>query len=423
MRETLKTGGFVLAALVLAVAAAVVEPEARTPEILSDQGDLFYPKFKDPLAVKIIEVVDYDEATATARPFQVAFRGRHWVIPTHHDYPVDAGDRLAKTAGALVDLRKDIVVSDSVQEHATYGVIDPLDQKVASLTGRGKRVTLRDQYKEVLADYILGKPVEGKPGYRYVRVPGDKRTYAVKTGADPSARFTDWVDERLLSISRSSIRRISVVSYSIDEFTGRLANVDTVSLTRQDGKWKMEGAEKLNAGAVDRMIATLDNLKIVDVRPKPPSLAQDLKRGQLSLSLETAMSLRQKGFFITPSGRLLSNEGEMAVETSNGLIYSLRFGEVAGVSGEGEPGGSRPSNAQSNPAASPAKKSPPPTNANRYLLVMVRYDAGRAKKYGDGEGNGDRLARSLTNRFAGWYYVIRGEDFQKLRLKRKDLLR
>jgi hypothetical protein len=76
------------------------------------------------------------------------------------------------------------------------------------------------------------------------------------------------------------------------------------------------------------MANALENLKIVDVRPKPAPLAQDLKTGKLALSLETAMSLRQKGFFITPNGRLLASEGEMSVETASGLVYSLRFGDV-----------------------------------------------------------------------------------------------
>ncbi len=394
MKETLKTAGFVAAAVVLAVVAAVFEPEARTPRILSDQGEAFYPEFKDALAVKTIEVVDYDESTATARPFQVEFRRGQWIIPTHHNYPVDAGGRLAKTAAALMDLRKDMVRSDSVQDHAKYGVVDPLDQNVAGLAGRGKRVTLRDERKDVAAAFIFGKPVEGKPGFRYVCVPGQKRVYEVKTDADPSAEFADWVDAGLLRISRSSIRRVTILSYSIDEMSGRLANMDSVTLMQSDGRWSVEGGGSPNQKAVNAMAATLDNLKIADVRPKPPSLANSLRGGAMELNLETALSLRQKGFYLTPTGRLLANDGEMVVETSSGLVYALRFGEVTAT-----------------------------TEANRYLLATVRYDAERAKKYGDGAGNGEALARSLTNRFADWYYVISGADFEKLRLKRKDAVR
>ncbi len=405
MNDTLKTSAFLAAAAVMVIAAAVFEPESRSPDILSDQGEAFYPKFTDPREVRTIEVVDYDEATATARPFQVAFEKGRWVLPSHHNYVVDAGERLVKTAAALVDLRKDLVRSDSAADHATFGVIDPLDQKTASLTGRGKRVTLRDARKEVLADFILGKLVEGKEGFRYVRVPGQKRTYAVKTDADPSARFADWVDAGLLRIVAPSLRRVTVNSYSINEQLGRLDNAETVTIHRVDGEWKAAGGERLHLPAVTALTSALDNLKIVDVRPKPPSLAANLRSGQLTLSLETAMSLRQRGFFLTPNGRLLANAGELVAETANGLSYVLRFGEVA-TSGDAETGAKAARGGE-----------------NRYLFVTVSFDAERARKYGGDPAAGERLAKDLTNRFADWYYVISGADFEKLRVRPKDLLR
>jgi len=401
MREGLKTVGFLAAALLMAVLAAITQPERATPEILSDQGQAFYPQFRDPAAVRAIEVIDYDEATATARPLKIEYRRGRWVVASHHNYPVELGDRLARNAAGLVDLRKDLVRSDSAQDHAQFGVIDPLDAKVGTLTGRGKRVTLRDARGEVLADYIFGKPVEGKPGYRYLRVPGGKRTYAVRTDADPSARFADWVDADLLRIASGAIRRIVLQNYSIDESFGRIASSETLTLTRQDGGWSAGGG-RLNMNAVNRLLGALDGLRIVDVRPKPPALAADLRQGQIRLSLESALSLRQCGFFLTPQGRLLAKEGEMAVETADGLAYTLRFGEVAAAAGEiRAPGGQ---------------------GENRYLLVTVAYDAARAARYGGDGANGERRARELSQRFADWYYVISGADFQKLRLKRSDAL-
>jgi hypothetical protein len=399
MTEIVKTLAFVAVAAGLAITAAVLEPEAVTPKILSDEGETFYPNFRDAQAVKTIEVVDYDDATATARPFQVDSQKGRWVLPTHSNYPVDAGERLVKTAAALIDLKKDSVRSDSVQDHAKYGVIDPTDQKTAGLTGRGKRVTLRDARKEVLADFIFGKPVEGKAGYRYVRVPGQKRVYAVKTDADPSTRFQDWVNAGIASIPLSQIRRVLINNYSIDESMGALTNQEVIPLTRENDQWKIQGLEKFNLAAVNAMASTLANLKIVDVKPKPPQLAQDLRSGQLRMSLEIALSLRQKGFFISPNGRLLANEGEMNIETANGLVLSLRFGEVVSTPGETKPSG------------------------NRYLFPTAVFDEKRAAKYGGDAALGERQAKDLANRFADWYYVISAQEFQQLRLRRGDLLR
>jgi hypothetical protein len=400
MRETAKTAFFAGAAVVLAVAAAVVQPESATPEILSDQGQMFYTKFTDPQAPRTIEVIDYDEATATARPFKAQFERNRWVIASHNNYPVDVGDQLARTAAALIDLRKDAVRSDSPQDHAGLGVVDPLDQRSAGLSGRGKRVTLRDARGDVLADFIFGKPVEGKAGYRYVRVPGQKRTYTVKTDADPSARFADWVDASLLRIAAASIRKVTVNSYLLDEAMGRLLNAETLVLTREGGQWKSAGGETLNTGAVNAMASALDGLQIVDVRPKPPGLAGDLRKGEMELSLETAISLRQKGFFLLPNGRILANAGEMVVETADGLAYNLRFGEIAAGEAKGGAG-----------------------DEGRHLFVTVSHDVARAASYGGNAAEGERRAKALNSRFADWYYIISGTDFQKLRLKRSDAVR
>ena len=395
MTESVKTAVLAGAALVLAISAAVVEPEARVPAIMSDQGEAFYPTFTDPQAARTIEVVDYDDATATALPLKVQFQQGKWVIASHYNYRVDIGDRLAKTAAALMYLKKDMVRSDSTLDHAKYGVVDPLDEKASGLTGRGKRVTLRDANGGILADYILGKPVDGKAGYRYVRVPGQKRTYAVKTDADPSARFADWVNAGLLRIASASIRKVTINRYNIDAAAGRMSNAETTVLIEDKGEWKAAAGEKLNLPAVHAMAAALDGLKIVDVRPKPPGLAAGLRHEELQLTLETALSLQKAGYFFTPQGRVYSSEGDMMVETNNGLIYQLRFGEVA---------------------TGDAKSGAPSDNRN--LFVMVHFDAAKAEAYGGDVGSGERTARELNDRFADWYYVISGKDFQNLRLGR-----
>jgi hypothetical protein len=388
MREQVKTGAFVAAAIALAVIAAWRQPEVATPRILSDEGELFYPQFRDPGAARSLEILDYDESTATARPFKVAFERGRWVIVSHYNYPVEAAERLARTAAALVDLRKDSVVSDSAEQHGRYGVIDPLDPKTAALTGRGKRVTLRDRHGSVLADFIFGRPVDGKPGYRYVRVPGQKRTYAVKTEADPSARFADWVEGGLLRVSAPAIRKIVIHRYLIDEAMGRVTNVQSITLEREGNQWRASGDGRLGEAAAQSVAVALSSLRIVDVRPKPATLAQDLRAGKIALTLEAAFSLRQRGFFLTPGGRLMANAGEMTVETDQNVVYTLRFGEVSG---------------SSDPRAADAA-----IGDNRFVLVTAR--AAR-------EG-AEPLARALNDRFAGWYYVITNADYRTLTLQR-----
>jgi hypothetical protein len=382
MNETLKTAAFVACAAALVFAASRITPE-RNLAVIVEEGLEFYPEFKDPHAVRAIEVVDYDESTATARPFKVDSRKGRWFVTSNTDYPIDVGERLSKTAAALMDLKKDQVVSDAPQDHGKYGVIDPLDQKVSSLQGRGKRVTLRDDKKAVLADFILGKPVEGKAGWRYARVPGAKRVYAVKTDADPSARFADWVNAGLLRMPAAQIRKITVLPYAFDSMTGAIRQAEPVTLTADSAAWK-------------QVTAALDSLKIVDARPKPPDMAHDLASGQMQLSMTTAMSLRRYGFLLTQTGRVLSTDGEMTVEMANGVAYQIRFGDVAST------------------ASAEAAKS---AGGDRYLFVTTSWDAARAQRYGDSTGAGEKASRDLNARFADWFYIISNADFQRLRRK------
>jgi len=398
MSETLKTAVFLVGALALAIVASVTEPERRLPSAMSDEGQPFYPEFKDPQDVKAIEVVDYDEPTATARPLKVEFRRNRWLVATNNDYPIDVGDRLVKTAGALIDLKKDQVKSDSVQDQAKYGVIDPLDAK-GSLQGRGKRVTLRDGKRAVIADFILGKPVENKPGWRYVRVPGGKRTYAVKTDADPSARFADWVNAGLLRMPQAQIRKVTISSYSVDTMSGSLDQGDTVVLTQEGSAWKSPGGA-VREDVAKAMAATLDGLKIVDARPKPLDLAHDLGAGQMRLSMPTVTALQRYGFLLTQSGRMLGSDGEMSVEMANGVAYQIRFGDVATSGTDAKAAG-----------------------GDRYLFVTATWDQARATKYGDTTGSGEKSARDLNVRFADWFYVISNADFQKIRLKKAQVVR
>ncbi len=244
MNEMRKTLVFVVAALVLAGGAALSSIPARGTSAadFKDQGEKFFPDFTDPLASTELEVVDYDSATATALPFKVMKKDGKWVIPSHNDYPADGKDRLAKTAAGVIDLRKDTTRSDRSDDHQAMGVIDPLDSKNASLEGRGKRVTLRDEKGAVLADLIIGKEVVGHPTQRYVRVPGKNRTYGVNLTLDLSTRFADWIETNLLKVDTSRLRELVFDSTKVDTVRGAVIRGELSVVKRADGSapWTMD---------------------------------------------------------------------------------------------------------------------------------------------------------------------------------------
>ena len=102
MTESRKTIFYAATALLLAGLAFATAPHQKMPKAFFDQGQQFFPDFTDPNKATSLEVVDWDEATGQAVPFKVTFENGRWTIPSHHGYPADGKDRLAKTAAGLI---------------------------------------------------------------------------------------------------------------------------------------------------------------------------------------------------------------------------------------------------------------------------------------------------------------------------------
>ena len=86
IKKTLITAGV---AVLLGVVALVSAPRRSLPDAFFDVGQPFFPEFVDPESAATLEVVEFDEATASATPFKVTNRNGLWTIPSHHDYPAD----------------------------------------------------------------------------------------------------------------------------------------------------------------------------------------------------------------------------------------------------------------------------------------------------------------------------------------------
>ena len=86
----------------------------------------------------------------------------------------------------------------------------------------------------MLADFVVGREPEGRAGFRFVRIPGQKRVYAARMDVDLSTRFEDWIERDLLKLERDDVEEVIIKDYSIDERTGRLDQRDVVTLTKDD---------------------------------------------------------------------------------------------------------------------------------------------------------------------------------------------
>ena len=433
------------AALLLAIVAIVTAPRNVTPSAFLDQGEPFFPDFEDPNVATTLEVIEFDEDTGAARPFKVTNQNGRWTIPSHHNYVADGEDRLAETAAGIITVIKDDFRSDNVADHEALGVLDPLDETTTSLRGRGKRVTIKGENDKILADIIVGNDVEGRENFHFVRVPGQKRVYAAKFDVEISTKFEDWIENDLLKVQRASMNHVILRGYSINERTLMVDERDTVILDKNEGTWTADGMrdnQEVDSTKMNDLLSAVDNLTIVGVRPKPEGI--DERLSGLSISRADALSLQSRGFYLTHTGDLLSNEGELQVRTDKGIFYTLRFGEILYGSGEVISAG----------ADSTGDKETGP-GENRYLFITADFDAAalpepprpanlefedkERSEWSDDDRENKKLAddytswedeiagaqetaEELSERFAPWYYVISAESFDKIHLNRDDLV-
>jgi hypothetical protein len=415
MTEKRRTIYYAGVALLLAGLAFATAPRQKMPEAFFDQGEQFFPDFTDPNTARSLEVVDFDEATGAAVPFKVTFENGRWTIPSHHGYPADGKDRLAKTAAGLIGITKDDFRTDNTTDHEAAGVIDPMDTSVQTLKGRGRRVTIKGENNKVLADLIIGKAFEGREGFHLVRVPGQKRVYGSRINLDISTQFKDWIEADLTMIEKDEIDLVELRDYSIDEQTGRLDQRDNVVLKRDGENWSMAGVpggKEVDTYKVNNLVQAVDQLTIEGVRPKPEGLTSSLQRasGGIRITESDMISLQQHGYYFARDGRLVSNEGELQVHTKDGVMYTLRFGEVAFGQGTALSAGD-----------SVQTRAPGQTGENRYLMISASIDP----KLTDAKAKeaAQKRVDDLNGRFAKWYYVISSSSFDSVHLKRKDLLR
>jgi hypothetical protein len=288
---------------------------------------------------------------------------------------------------------------------------------------------------------------------------------------DLSSKFSDWIEANLLKLDSFRTRSVSFDTSKVDPEAGRIIPGDKYSIERKDSaaSWTLEGLgpdEEVDSSKVSSLTSALADLKIAGVRPKPAGLTDSLKatgggKEGLSLTQASLRSLEARGFYVLRDGRLVSNQGDVIPTTDEGIGYTLRFGEVTFATGEALSAGSSKEDAAK--SAADEKKKPEGAKESRYLFVTAAFDASllpppptplatdgelpadtfqlpgkeradKAKadkeKYDREKGDYDRKvedgqkrAKELTDRFAGWYYVVPGDAFRSIVLDRASLVK
>ncbi len=453
MNRTAHSLALVAGAAALALLAWLTAPSLPRAADLADIGEPLFPDFTDPHSAAGLEVVAYDPDAARHRAFSVALIDGRWVIPSNSNYPVDNAAKMGEAASAFIGLRRESLVTNQPADHAALGVLAPEDESAAP-EGRGVRVALRDPQGRTLIDLIIGRAPDGSPqgspesARRYVRIPGQNAVYVATIGAGFSTKFTDWIDTDLLRLRVGDIDRLVFDRYSVDEAAGVRVPGERIDIARLDPAPQQPrfsvvtdpggppgAGERVDDARVDEALRDLVSLRIVGVRPKPPALAAMLVGGEgasASLTSSDILSLASRGFFVTSSGGMLANDGEVRATTGEGLVYTLWLGEARL---ENEPDAAATLDAPTS-AGAPAE--------SRYVFVTVAFDeaalppepapeapAGGADPPAPPAQSPARLgaiergkarAAELSERFAGWFFLVDAGVIDRLRLARPQVI-
>ena len=377
MSQMTKTLVFVGIAVVVAGLAFQTRTRPVGVDPPKEIGKALFETFEDPLAAKTMKIVRFDEGLASLKEIEIKEADGIWTLPSHSGYPADAENKIRDAATPFVDMKVIGVVSDLEGDHVMYGVVAPdPDKSAIGDQGVGTLVTIKDASGDTLVDLVIGK--EYQEGQYYVRPKNISRVYIVQI--DPTTlpvEFDDWINKDLLNVSAFDIDGMTIKDYSFDvvqtlrrpitQFDQRFE----LQVSDENGTWVLDQmleadgdrlveatlgeGEELNQERLNAMKDALDNLEIVDVERKPTGLREDLKADEGFFSDQAGVdSLVEKGIYpveLDGAVELLSTDGEVLVDTKDGVQYVLRFGRVAGVDAEDAEGG-----------------------LNRYLLVSARVN-------------------------------------------------
>jgi hypothetical protein len=510
MNETIRTLIFVGVAAVAAIAAFAARPNLTVQKLEEVVNQPLFPNFTDPLAAKSLEITQYDEATARRKQFTVAQQadGR-WVIPSHGNYPADAEAQLRAAAESVIDLKAIGVMggSDTTAEHGRLGVISPERAEVGT-EGVGTLIAIQDGKGNDLLRLIVGKADATQPELRFVRKPSEDIVYVAEIDLTKlPTEFDKWIEKDLLKISTFDVARVSLKDYLlVPTQSGRLAVMQRMDAALDydsaKGEWALdsmtvqarEGAaagglgehEELNKQKLDELRSALGDLKIVNVARKPGNLGNALSVNPDQLTQNEQDALREFGFY--PQGNrqgkldIYGANGEVHIDTKDGVQYVLRFGDIApqidlasGI-GSGEAGATdedqlkvhrylfvttrvspntlkapelTPEPAGPEPAGDAADPLPPPAEENGNAAETDDPDDPEAKArqaqavdpqqaererirrenerkmndYRDQQRKAEQRVTELNARFGNWYYVVSEDVYKKIRLVRSDIVK
>ena len=228
----------VLALITVAVAAAAMLARTDTSTI-ERSGELVFPSLMERINDTVTVV-----GTSAGESFTLKRADGRWVISERFDYP--AADDARKLLIGVARLERIEPKTSNPDLYSKLGLDEVTDKQSSSI-----RYVLEDTGGATLADIIIGdnRPARGDPEANeyYVRQPGDPQSWLVKGNLPERANAVEWLDDRVLSLDRERVRRVTVRHADGEEVVVRKPKpsmqdfelVDMPEGAGIDGEWKL----------------------------------------------------------------------------------------------------------------------------------------------------------------------------------------
>ncbi len=439
--QTTRTLFWAALAAVLSSVAAYYYPWPQNEQQRSQVNQPLFEEFEDK-RVSFIEIEQYNSDLQSLERLNLQRRGERYLFPGYDNFNAD---NVQQISGAIGSLRKTVldVISDKVEDHTRFGVVDPQEfQSTSNRSYLGKKITLQDSNRGVIASLIVGLPPDdaAKQDQRYVRIEGQPSVYLVEfEDRLLTTKFADWVDKNLLRLDPqiNAPDNIVIENYRIDP--EKLANNPPVrnnlyratfergarsfplrSLEAEtNGEWKKFTPDQTQTAKLESGLVDLGSFPLVKVRRIDKEIIPLLKKPYEPAKPEQLDGLAKQGFRLAEPANpidMVSTGGRIDVFTNANLKISILLGNFENTN-QTRSKLARWALILAQPDLAKFKKPDPPKPVGgQELTEEQKAEAARADRdYDQALTKAKQIADNLNTVHSSWLYSIDEEAFTKMR--------
>lgn len=397
--------------------------------------------------VRTIEISRFNNDRQALERIQLQRKGERWVIPATADFNANNAIQIARAIKSVQDRKVLQKISDNEQDHLKNGVIDPEQfQNTDVRSGLGRKITLKDRNGQVIADLIVGFPLENseQQSLYCVRIPGEPQVYSVQFDFEAlSPRFQDWVDANLLglrspqnadgqlpSIVELDAYRIDPAKLDDAAAKSRLYRAELGEIDGGLGVRRLEipsGDEWQGLSPTEAQIRTLlestprqlGAWTFSEVRLKPKPLADFLKNSGLVADPTLFKSMAEFGFRQTAAaGSLAQFEGaggQLSINLETGVKVTAYIGKISGsIQASTKLNRYLFLVAEVKRSAIPEPTAPTAPEGGEVTEEQQRTYQRALEEWKGKMKKAEELAAEYNRQFAPWYYGLAEEAYLKL---------